>query len=59
MHNMLRRSEGFPLAAYLVPGRDGMGVWPTSKIVRPAAASMTNTSKTHKNSKSKSLTIGP
>ena len=28
------RSEGFPLAAYFVPGRDGMGVWPNSKIVR-------------------------
>ena len=33
------RSEGFPRAAYFVPGRDGMGVWPVSKIVRPAVAS--------------------
>ena len=39
----LGRSEGFPLAAYLVPGRDGMGVWPDSKIV-PGAASNYNTS---------------
>ena len=40
------RSEGFPLAAYLVPGRDGMGAWPNSEIVRAAgaASSMTNTS---------------
>ena len=55
------RSEGFPLAAYLIPGCDGMGAWPNSEIVgsAPAPASMTNTSKTPKNSKSKSLTIGP
>ncbi len=36
------RSEGFPLAAYLVPGRDGMGVWPNSEIVRAADASSAN-----------------
>ena len=57
----VHRSEGFPLAAYLVPGRDGMGVWPNSEIVRRAAAasSMTNTWKIHKSSKHKNLTIGP
>ena len=27
------RSEGFPRAAYFVPGRDGIGVWPISEIV--------------------------
>ena len=31
--NSLCRSEGFPLAGYFVPGRDGMGVWPNSKIL--------------------------
>ena len=45
----LCRSEGFPLAAYLIPGRDGMGAWPNSKIV-PDAASVANTTKTPKNS---------
>ena len=54
------RSEGFPLAAYLVPGRDGMGAWPNSKIVQEAdASSMTNTSKIHKSSTNKKSTIGP
>ncbi len=38
------RSEGFPLAAYLVPGRDGMGVWPNSKIVQAGASSNYKTS---------------
>ena len=46
-------------AAYFVPGRDGMGVWPNSKIVhRPGAASVTNTSKTQKHI-AKKLTSGP
>ena len=44
------RSEGFPRAAYFVPGRDGIGVWPISEIVTPepasAAPTVTNTSKT-------------
>ena len=53
------RNEGFPLAAYLIPGRDGMGAWPNSKIVRAGAASVTNTSKTTKSSNNKNLTIGP
>ena len=38
------RSEGFPLAAYFIPGRDGMGAWPNSKIVGASSASVTNTS---------------
>ena len=47
-------SEGFPRAAYFVPGRDGIGVWPISKIVPPsAAASVTNTSKHLKTQKQK------
>ena len=29
------QSEGFARAAYFVPGRDGMGVWPNSEIVPP------------------------
>ena len=37
------RSEGFARAAYFVPGRDGIGVWPISEIV-PAPASVTNIS---------------
>ena len=45
------RSEGFPRAAYFVPGRDGIGVWPDSEIVQAAAAaaasSVANTSKKH------------
>ena len=55
--NSQDRSEGFPLAAYFVPWRDGMGGWPNSKLVRPSAAEaeaaspVTNTSKTPKNSK--------
>ena len=32
------RSKRVPLAGYFVPGRDGMGVWPNSKIVRSAQA---------------------
>ena len=35
---MYHRSEGFPRTAYFVPGRDGIGVWPDSEIVRSAAA---------------------
>ena len=27
------RSKGFARAAYFVPGRDGIGVWPNSEIV--------------------------
>ena len=41
------RSEGFPLAAYLIPGRDGMGAWPNSEIVSAPPASVANTSKKH------------
>ena len=33
------RSEGFPRTGYFVPGRDGIGVWPDSEIVRSAASS--------------------
>ena len=32
------RSEGFPLAAYSIPGREGRGAWPESRIVPSAAA---------------------
>ena len=58
IYTLFGRSEGFPLAAYLIPGRDGIWGWPNSKIVG-ASASVTNTSKTAKNSKNKNLTIGP
>ena len=27
------RSEGFPRTGYLVPGRDGPGVWPDGRVV--------------------------
>ena len=39
----ISRSEGFARAAYFVPGRDGMGVWPNSEIVpsAPPASSFT------------------
>ena len=57
------RSEGFPLAAYFIPGRDGMGAWPNSKIVGASSSlSVTNTSKTYKKKRgknTKNLTIGP
>ena len=36
-----RRSEGFSLAAYFIPGRGGRGAWPDSKIVSAAPASET------------------
>ena len=58
IYTLFGRSEGFPLAAYLIPGRDGMGVWPDSKIVPSDAASMTNTSKTHESSKNKTSPLG-
>ena len=38
MQFAINRSEGFPRAAYFVPGRDGIGVWTNSEIV-PAPAS--------------------
>ena len=53
------RSEGFAGAAYFVPGRDGIGVWPNSEIVpAPQASSVTNTSKTHKNKNTKTSPLG-
>ncbi len=55
-------SEGFARAAYFVPVRNGIGVWPISEIVpapaSPPAPSVTNTSKTQK-ILNKNLTIGP
>ena len=39
------RSEGFPRAAYFVPGRDGIGVWPISEIASTAVLSGLDPSK--------------
>lgn len=43
----MNRSKGFARAAYFVPGRDGIGAWPISKIAPPlgAPSSVTDTYK--------------
>ena len=33
------RSEGLPRTGYLVPGRDGLGVWPDGSIVAASSSS--------------------